>query len=109
MKKYISFIAGTYLILLASCGSSEHNDNPKDPTVGQRVDTTLQDIKTTSEQAGDNLKDAADTTKSDIKEAANDVKDGVSDAYHATKKAVKKGTEKVEEKTKEVDKDLKDK
>jgi ABC-type transporter lipoprotein component MlaA len=107
MKKMFLFATVCCLILMASCGSPEYDSNPKNPSVGQRVDTTLQDIKTSSETAADNLRDAADTTKSDLKQAAQDVKNDMREAYHKTKKVARKGAEKVEEKTKEIDEDLK--
>ncbi len=73
MKKLALMIAGSALFLMASCNSETNND-PKDPTVGQRVDTTIQNVKSTTETAVNTISDAADTTRNDIKNAAKDVK-----------------------------------
>ncbi len=106
MKKIPLMMVAGALFLMASCNSETNND-PKEPTIGQRVDTTIQDVKSTTETAVNTIGDAADTTRNDIKHAAKDVRNGVKDALHDTKKALKKGAENADEKTKELENELK--
>lgn len=106
MKKYISLLFAASFLTLASCGSSSDNNEP-DQTAGQRLDTTIHDVKETSEEGKQDIKNAASDTKDAVKDAAHDVKEGVSDAYQDTKDAVKKGAKKVDEKAKEVKEDMK--
>jgi len=105
MKKYTFLLVAASFLTFASCDPSS-DANERDQTAGQKLDTAIHDIKETSEQGKQDIKNAASDTKDALKDAAHDVKEGATNAYQDTRDAVKKGAKKVDEKAKDVKEDM---
>ncbi len=67
-----------------------------EPTLGQKVDTAVADVKHATHEAKEDIKDAARSVKEDAKDMAKDVKE-----------EAKKGAEKVSNKAEKIKEDLK--